>query len=194
MLENVNTKTVAKINNVDILVIENGEKRVPLKPICEALGILFSSQLQKVKDDEILGSVVLLSNTTGKDGKEYQMQTIPFMYVFGWVFGISVKNVKEEAREALTKYKLECYKALYYHFTSYAEYVEQKQDAIEAQLKIVDAAKSNFNAAKTVKDDAEKQLKVLRQLTFADYDAENRQLKLFSNEEMEGGQDASTMQ
>ena len=31
--------TVAKINNVEIIIIENGEKRVAVKPICQALGI-----------------------------------------------------------------------------------------------------------------------------------------------------------
>ena len=193
MLENVNTKTVAKINNVDILIIENGEKRVAVAPICDALGVASNGQVERIKKDPILGSTHKLSLSVGADGKERKMFTIPFKYVFGWLFRIDSRNVKEEAKEAIIKYQIECYDALYNHFTMYAEYVEQKQDAIEAQLKIVDAAKSNFNAAKTVKDDAEKQLKVLRQLTFDDYDAENRQLKLFTDKEMEGGQDASTM-
>lgn len=178
------TTTVAKINNVDIVLIENGGKKVPLKPICEAIGVDFSSQLQKVKDDEILGSTVGLSTTVGADGKEREMATIPFMFVFGWIFGISAKNVKEEAREALIKYKLECYVALYNHFTNYAEFVEQKQRAIEAQLEIVDSAKTNFRSAKSVLDDADKTLKSLRQLAFADFDADRRQLRMFSDEEM----------
>lgn len=38
--------TVAKVNKVDITIIQNGEKRVAVRPICDALGIDFSAQLQ----------------------------------------------------------------------------------------------------------------------------------------------------
>ena len=183
------TTTLARINQVDILLIENGEKRVPLKPICEAVGVDFSSQLQKVKDDEILGSVVGLSATTGKDGKSYEMQTIPYMFVFGWIFGISAKNVKEEARETLIKYKLECYMALYNYFTAYADFVEKKQIAIEKQLVVYEEAKAGYNTASKIMKEAEKELKRFRQLSFEDYDAERRQLKMFSDEEMGGKSD-----
>jgi len=32
-------KTIAKINDVEIQIINNGDKMMPIKPICEALGI-----------------------------------------------------------------------------------------------------------------------------------------------------------
>lgn len=92
--------------------------------------------------------------------------------------------MKEEARKTVMKYQVECYKALYYHFTNYAEFVEQKQRAIETQLEIVDAAKTNFKSAKSVLDEADKTLRSLRQLNYSDFDAERRQLKMFSDEEM----------
>jgi hypothetical protein len=187
-MNEIKTTTVAKINNVEILLIENGEKRVAVKPICEALGVDYSSQLQKLKSDPILSSTMGLSTTVGADGKDREMQTIPFMYVFGWLFNIDSRNVKEEAREVVLKYQVECYKALYYHFTNYAEFVEQKQKAIEAQLEIVDSAKTNFRSAKSVLDEADKHLKSLRQLAYADFDAERRQLKMFTEKEM-GGKD-----
>ena len=177
-MEIVKTTTVARVNQIDIVLIENGEKRVPLKPICEAIGVDFSSQLQKVKEDEILGSVVVLSPTAGKDGKVYEMQTIPFKFVFGWIFGISAKNVKEEAREALIKYKLECYDALYNHFTRYAEFVELKQKKIEEQLVIEETAKTNFKSAREILYDTQTYLKSLRKLTFENFDPENHQFRL----------------
>lgn len=183
-MSNSTTKTIARINQVDILLIENGEKRVAIKPICEVLGVTIQGQLDKLKSDPILSSVIKLSLTTGADGKQYEMVTIPFKYVFGWLFRIDSRNVKEEAREAVLKYQMLCYDALYNHFTNYAEFVEQKQRAIEAQLEVVDVAKNNFKSAKSVLDDADKQLKSLRQLTFGDFDYERRQLKIFSEEEM----------
>ena len=47
------TKSIARVNNVAIQVIsENGTKLVPVKPICEALGVDFDSQRKKLNDDE----------------------------------------------------------------------------------------------------------------------------------------------
>lgn len=186
-MEEIKTTTVAKINNVDIVLIENGEKRVAVKPICEALGIAFEPQFTKLKNDPILSSTVMLSVTVGSDKKEREMVTIPFMYVFGWLFSIDSRNVKEEARETVLRYQVECYKALYYHFTNYAEFVEQKQKAVEAQLIVWDLASTNFRSARNVMDDAKKHLNNLRKLAYDDFDADRRQLKMFSNEDMKGG-------
>lgn len=177
MADIVNTKTVARINQVDIVVIENGEKRVAIKPICKALGIDESAQRKKLNEDPILNSVTVLSTATGTDGKSYEMVTIPFKFVFGWLFRIDSRNVKEEARDAVLKYQLECYNALFNHFTSYADYVEQKQMLIEAQLQIVEVAKQNYSTAHSTLKDADNQLKLIRKLNFEDYEASNRQLK-----------------
>ena len=178
--------TVAKINNVSIVVIENGEKRIAVKPICEALGVAYQSQIERLKNDPILSSVITLSVTTGADGKQYEMVTIPFKFVFGWLFRIDSRNVKPEAAEAVLRYQMECYDALYNHFTAYADYVEQKQAVIEDKLKKYEEAKANFNTANRIMKEVEAELKQARQLTFSDYDATRRQLMLFNPEEMEG--------
>jgi len=178
--------TVAKINNTEIVVVENGEKMIAVKPICEALGVAFEPQFTKLKTDPILSSVVMLSVTTGADGKQYEMVTIPFMYVFGWLFRIDSRNVKEEARETVLKYQIECYNALYNHFTGYADFVEQRQRLIEEHLTLVEAINLDFHEAKNRLIEAKAELNRARKLTFADYDAEKRQLKLFTTNEMEG--------
>lgn len=185
-LKEKTTTTVAKINNVEIIVIENGEKRVAVKPICDALGVSIQGQLEKLKNDPILGSTVKLSFMVGADGREREMQTIPFKFVFGWLFRIDSRNVKVDARPLVEKYQLECYEALYSHFTGYADFIEQKEALIEQQLQRVEEARINFKNTKSVLDDANTTLKAIRQLTFSDYDAQRRQLKMFTNEEMEG--------
>lgn len=177
-MDTAKTKIVARINKVDILLIENGEKRVAVKPICQALGIDEDAQRRRLKNDPILSSVTVLSTATGNDGKEYKMVTIPFEFVFGWLFRIDSRNVKEESREALIKYQVECYRTLYRHFTAYADFVAAKQEKIEEQLSVVDSASDNFKNAKNIMDKAKAQLKMYRQLTFDDYDAENRQMKI----------------
>ena len=177
---------VAKINGTEIIVIENGEKRVPIKPICEALGIDEDAQRRRLKEDPILSSTTVLSTAVAADGKNREMVTIPFRYVFGWLFRIDSRNVKEEAREAVIKYQLQCYDALYNHFTRYAEYVEYQKEKIEEQLAIVEAINMNFRETKTQLIDAKEELNRRRRLTYHEYLAMQSQLRSCSNDEMGG--------
>lgn len=170
--------TVARVNNVDIQIIENGEKRVPVKPICQALGIDFKSQYEKIKNDEILSSVMVLSTTTGADGKQYEMVTLPLKFVFGWLFRIDSRNVKEEAREAVMRYQLLCYDALYNYFTRHEEYLEYRKRVIDEQLAVYDAARADFRKAKEEVNEARAELDRRRAITEDDYFADKAQLKL----------------
>ena len=45
----LNTKEIAKVNNVAIMAGNDSKKLVPIKPICEALGIDIESQRKKIK-------------------------------------------------------------------------------------------------------------------------------------------------
>ena len=111
--------SIIKINNTEIFA-ESTEDGifVPIKPICTAIGVAYQSQHEKLQNDEILASVITLSVTTGADGKTYEMVCLPLMYIYGWLFTINPKNVAPEAKETVTKYRMECYQALYRHFES----------------------------------------------------------------------------
>jgi hypothetical protein len=172
------TVTVAKINNIDIQIVQNGQKLVPIKPICTLLGIDFASQQQRINRDPILKSVVVMTTTTGSDQKSYEMLAIPFRFVFGWLFTISIDRVKPEAKEAILNYKLECYEALWSHFSGHSEFVEFRQKKIDKQLSEVDVAKKQFNSAKGVLDEMKKELDKWRGFTFEDYQAEKAQLEI----------------
>ncbi|MEG1738753.1 MAG: phage antirepressor N-terminal domain-containing protein [Odoribacter sp.] len=176
---NAASTVAAKINNQELVIIsENADKFVPIKPVCDALGIDYPTQFQKLKDDEYLSSVVGLRPTTGSDGKTYQMACLPFELVFGWLFTINPKNVAPEAKDNVIRYRMECYYALYRYFTARAEFVELKQIEIDKQLTVVEGAKCNFKEAKNVLNEADSKLKCLRRLTMEDYDADRRQLKI----------------
>lgn len=188
-LHEATSTVVAKVNDVQIVVIENGEKRVAIKPICEALGIAFEPQFSKIKNDEILGSVVTLSVTTGTDGKKYEMSTIPFKFVFGWLFTINPKNVRPEARETVTRYKLTCYEALYNHFAAQNEFLEERQTAIDAHLERVKAIRADFNHAKDQLKKANEALEEARKISFHEWLNESRQFSIpFPEHAEEGGQ------
>ena len=172
------TKEIATVNNVPIVIIDEGEKLVPIKPICEALGISHQAQIEKLKTDEILSSVVMLSITTGSDKKQYEMTTIPHMYVFGWLFTINPKNVKPEAKETVIRYKMECYKALYEHFFEKSQYIEEKQSAIDEQSEIVETLNDSLSKAKSKLSEAKKKYNTIRNYSFDDWKSNDRHLKL----------------
>jgi hypothetical protein len=71
------------VNNVDIVAANNAEKLVPIKPICEALGIDAKVQRSKIQDDPDLCSIGVLSTSIGADGKQYEMYCLPIQFVFG---------------------------------------------------------------------------------------------------------------
>lgn len=176
--ESATITTVAKINKTNILLIEDGEKRVAIKPICEALGVDPESQRKKILADEILGSVTVLSTATGSDKKEYKMTTIPFKYVFGWLFSINPKNVAPGARENIIRYKMECYDALYDHFTSYAEFVEYRQKEMDAKLELMKQARTEFYTAKGQLKIANDELEEVRKINFDAYKEMKAQLEI----------------
>lgn len=95
---------------------EDGQILVPIKPICEALGISHQGQIEVVKNHPIWGSVVRLSLTTGSDKKQYEMLCIPLKYAFGWLMGIDARSVKPEAYESVIRYQEAAYDALYDRF------------------------------------------------------------------------------
>ena len=95
------TNAIAKVNEVAILMANDEQKLVPIKPICEALGIDRKAQQDKLEFDDFLRSVRVLSTLTGADGKGYEMVCLPLKYIFGWLFTINPKNVKPEAQDRM---------------------------------------------------------------------------------------------
>lgn len=172
------TKTIAKINGVSIQVIENGEKRIPIRPICEALGIAYEAQFQKLKSDDFLESTVMLSIMVGADGKNREMTTIPYKYIFGWLFTINPKNVKPEAQEAVMKYRMECYDVLYNHFTETSRFLDEQKDALNTELDKLKKIKQDFKQTKTELYDQQKKVDIVRHITFEDWKENNRQIKI----------------
>ena len=109
---------ITRINDVAIAATSNeqGEVLIPIRPICDALGVNSNGQIEKIKSDPILGATDKLSLSVGPDGRQREMVCLPLQYVFGWLFTINPGNVDERAKEAVKRYRLECYDALYNHF------------------------------------------------------------------------------
>ena len=178
--------TVAKINNTEIVVVENGEKMVAVKPICDALGIASNGQIEKIKTDPLLNSTYKTVLSVGADGKEREMFSIPFKFVFGWLFRIDSRNVKEEARPLVEKYQLECYNALYNHFQLQSDFLEARQKAIDIYVEAYDQARHNFKNAEKIMREKKQEFDRVRSVTFQQWISDRSQLSLFSPDQMEG--------
>lgn len=154
---------ISKINGVDIVTVDrDGEIFVPIKPICEAIGIDVESQRDKIQADEILNSVAVFCTATGADGKQYEMHCLPLRYTYGWLFTINPKKVAPAAREAVVRYRRECYDVLYEHFTGSMQRTIAFNNAEIALLEQINSAASREKEAKADRKKAEETLDKLR--------------------------------
>lgn len=159
----MDAKFIARINGVEIpAVVENGETFIPVKPICEAIGVADQKQREKIQNHPILSSVGTLRVSTGADGKKYEMFCLPLKYVYGWLFTINPGNVSPEAKENVIKYQNECYEALYDHFTRSSRRQIESNEAEIRQLKIINEALAREREAKTARREAEAELTKIR--------------------------------
>lgn len=65
----MDTKLIARVNNVDIIATSD-EQMVAVRPICEALGIDWEGQRQRIERDEILSSTAFIIKAVAADGKK----------------------------------------------------------------------------------------------------------------------------
>ena len=178
-------KTVATVNGVEIQIIDDGEKRVAVRTICDALGVSYQAQIDKLKSDPKWNSTVMLSITVGADGKQREMVTIPVKKVFGWLYSINANNVKEESREALLRYQEECNDALFNYFARKEQYLTFRQQKMNESMARKLEAKHNFASAKDVLYQAEANMKHWFEYTEEDYAADLAQLEFEFNKEGE---------
>ena len=130
---------------------------------------------------------MVLSTTVGADKKQREMATIPFKFVFGWLFKIDARNIKEQARNNLLKYQLECYNVLYDYFTSYQEFVEERQKLMNEKMDELHQVKQEFATAKNKLKETEKELYEIGHLDYWEYKAQQNQMKMAFGEE--GGEE-----
>lgn len=176
-MENQQT-TVARINQVNILMLQTSDQLIPIKPICEALGIDAKSQRDKIHEDEDLDSTAVLSTSVGGDGKDREMFCLPLKMVFGWLYTINPKNVKPEAKETVRQYRKECYNALYAHFAERSEFIEQKAELIENALDDYRLHQDEFKGAKSKMYDSRNRLDEARAMDFESWRGQKLQLTL----------------
>jgi hypothetical protein len=101
------------------LVREKDEDRVyvPVRPICENLGLAWPSQYSRIKRDAVLSEAATsVTVTVTEAGQRGAMVCLPLKYLPGWLFGVSVKRVRPELQEKIIRYQREAYDVLWEAF------------------------------------------------------------------------------
>ena len=155
---------ITTINGIEIVAVtdETHNFFVPVKPICQALGIDHPAQVQRIKRHHILSSVVVTVTTTGADGKCYDMLSLPLEFIYGWLFTIDTALVAEERRPNIEAYQRECYEALYRHFAGSLRRRLEENEAEIAALQAVNDAIKQEKEAKAERRCAEERLAAIR--------------------------------
>lgn len=105
--------------NGEILVaaIIDGKPYVPMRPICNNLGLQWESQYNRIQRNQVLkASIFMMNMQMPGDDQERGMLCLPLSMLNGWLFGVDVNRVKEGLREKLIKYQAECFDVLAQHF------------------------------------------------------------------------------
>ncbi|MCO5190983.1 MAG: ORF6C domain-containing protein [Anaerolineae bacterium] len=104
---------------IAVLLEERGEREVyvPIRQICDLLGVSYQGQIRRINDDPVLSQKVKGVNVTftpsGSRGGGMQIANcLSLNYLNGWLFSINAKRVKPEVRDRLIVYQEKCYQVL----------------------------------------------------------------------------------
>ena len=173
------TVNIAVINDVSLqVVVDDKEQLIPIKPVCDILGVNYTSQVDKLKEHPIFRSTIPQRGTVAADGKEREMLCIPLRFFSGWLFSINPNNVKEEIKEKLIQFQLKCNDILFDYFFNRADFALKKEVAIAKTKEVFDEKTELVRLAKSEQKVAEADYKKALNLTFEQYEAERSQLKL----------------
>jgi hypothetical protein len=120
-----------KFNNLLIAYsVVNGTPYLPVKTLCEALGIEYIRQFKIIKDHPIFAKVLYLSPIPS-DGGEQQTTCLPLKFALAWLMQINPNRVGERSREDLIRLQMDCYDAVYAHFMG-GDFETQRREAERA--------------------------------------------------------------
>lgn len=98
-----------------IVISLEGEPYIPIRPICDFLGLSWSGQSERIRRDAVLSeatATVRVTRTEGNRQVSRELLCLPLDYLNGWLFGVNAGRVKEGLRERLIRYQKDCYRVL----------------------------------------------------------------------------------
>lgn len=103
-----------------VLIEADGRQEiyVPIRQICDYLGLAFAGQRARINRDPVLSEAVQIINidTRSDKGGNPNVLCLPLKYLAGWLFGISASRVKLELQDKILRYQRESYDVLWEAF------------------------------------------------------------------------------
>jgi hypothetical protein len=103
-------------DEITAVFVQTGDRQtiyVPIRPICDFLGVAWTAQRQRILRDPVLSTELtpVIVTITGT-GQRVESLCLPLDYLNGWLFGINATRVNPEIQDRLIRYQRECYKVL----------------------------------------------------------------------------------
>ncbi len=116
--------------------MEGGSIFVPVRQLCDYLGVDWSAQYRRLSRDPVLGEVQATVAVTATDGRMREQVCLPLDYLNGWLFGVNADRVKPEIRERLIRYQKECYRVLARAFVKESSTTDAATPAMAALVQV----------------------------------------------------------
>lgn len=114
----IEQRTIDFYGDEIIAVLVKEERRqqvyIPIRAICDYLGLSWSGQRERINRDPVLSEVTRFVRVTrtNPEGGNPNVLALPLEYLNGFLFGVNANRVKEEIRDNLIRYQRECYRVL----------------------------------------------------------------------------------
>ncbi|MBF0095674.1 MAG: phage antirepressor N-terminal domain-containing protein, partial [Alphaproteobacteria bacterium] len=102
---------------------------VPMKPICENIGLAWQPQHRKLTNGDRSWGVTFM--VIPSVGGEQETLCLPLRMIPAWLFLLAPTRVKPELRDKLVAYQQECADVLWRHFTGQ---ITGREQAIRSEL------------------------------------------------------------
>ena len=129
------TLRLGSVHGIEMAAVKNelGQLYIPIKPICNILGVDFSAQRVKINEDKSFNSTVAIIATVGADGKTRDMVCLPVKHICGWLYSINPGKVAPEVEDRILSYREEVNDVLTaYFFGGSIRQIESNQAEIKA--------------------------------------------------------------
>ena len=97
----------------------DGTVYVPIRPICDLMGVTFTGQRERINRDPILSEIAMRVSVTlshidpsSRSRRTQDMIALPLEYLNGWLFGINANRVKAGIKDRVLQYQRDCYRIL----------------------------------------------------------------------------------
>lgn len=97
-------------DKLDVVDMEDGKPGIVARRLVDNLGLDWGNQTRKL-ENPLFNCCV--NATVGADGKSREMLILPISRVSAYLFSINVNRVREDLREKLERYQIECADVLY---------------------------------------------------------------------------------